>query len=179
MRSAPSLVPVCLLGLAVIPLALTACTGGTVPTSSAQAEMQRKADMYDIDQIEVNWHKAASTKDVDLMMSLWADNAVFTIGGKTYTGKDQIRSLIETAAPFQPANQWESDTPAYKIKITVSGDTGTLYFECHYVDPPTKTVKVVVSANQDVARINGKCLIVRPLGTTATRGSIGSGSAHS
>ena len=25
-------------------------------------------------------------------------------------------------------------TPAYKVEITVNGDRGTLYFECHYVD---------------------------------------------
>jgi len=52
-----------------------------------------------------------------------------------------------------------SETPAYKIKTTVNGNKGTLYFECHYVDPSTKTVVNVVGANQEVARINGKWLI--------------------
>ena len=37
-----------------------------------------------------------------------------------------------------------SDTPAYKIRITASGDKGTLYFECHYVDVKTQKVVSVV-----------------------------------
>jgi len=153
-------------------MAIAGCSGGATPSSSAQAELQRKADFYDIDQIEVKWHEAASTHNVDLMMSLWADGATFTLGGMTYTGKDQIRTLFATkAAPFQPTNHWESDTPAYKIKITVDGNTGTLYFECHYVDPATKKVMVVVGANQDVKRINGTWLIVSSIGTSPTLGS--------
>ena len=116
--------------------------------------------MYQIDQIEVTWHKAASTKDVNLMMSIWADNATFQIGPRTYIGKDQIRAFFETkAAPFKPGNTWESDTPAYKIRITVSGDTGTLYFECHYVDIATHKVVVVAGADVAVGRIHGHWLI--------------------
>ena len=33
-----------------------------------------------------------------------------------------------------PQNHWQADTPSYKIKATVNGDKGTLYFECHYID---------------------------------------------
>jgi ketosteroid isomerase-like protein len=161
-----------LTGIVLLLMTLAACSAGSAPTSSAQAELQHKADLYDIDQIEVMWHQAASTHNVDLMMSLWADGATFTLGGMTYTGKDQIRTLFATkAAPFQPINHWESDTPAYKIKITVNGDTGTLYFECHYVDPATKKVMVVAGANQDVQRINGTWLIVNSIGTSPALGS--------
>ena len=32
-------------------------------------------------------------------------------------------------------NNWISETPIYKVRITVNGDRGTLYFECHYVNP--------------------------------------------
>lgn len=172
MRRAPSYSRVGLVGLIIVPLTLAACSGGAAPTSSAEAELQHKADLYDIDQIEVKWHQAASTHNVDQMMSLWADGATFTLGGQTYTGKDQIRTLFATkAAPFQPTNTWESDTPAYKIKITVNGDKGTLYFECHYVDPATKKVVVVVGANQDVQRIKGTWLIVNSVGTSPVLGS--------
>jgi hypothetical protein len=119
----------------------------------------------------VKWHKAASSKDLNLMLSLWADDAVFTIGGQTYVGKDQIRTFFATkSAPFQPGNTWVSDTPAYKIQATVNGDKGTLYFECDYIEAATKTVKNVVSANQDVARINGTWVITRSTGATATLG---------
>ena len=134
--------------------------GCQAATPAANADLQRQADLYAIDQIEVTWHQAASTQDVELMMSIWADNATATLGGVTITGKDALRNFFATkAAPFQPQNHWVSDTPAYKIRTTVDGDTGTLYFECHYVDPTTKMVMSVVAADQKVARINGKWLI--------------------
>jgi ketosteroid isomerase-like protein len=133
------------------------CSAGN---AAAPADVQKQADLYAIDQIEVNWHKAASTKDVDLMMTLWAPDAIFNSSGRTLKGTDQLRAFFTNqAAPFQAKNHWESDTPAYKIRETVDGDTGTLYFECHYVDVDTGIVKLVVAADQKVARINGKWVI--------------------
>lgn len=153
----------------VLTLALAGCGAAGASTapgsSSATSDLQHQADLAGIEQIEVNWHKAASTKDLDLMMSLWADDATFTIGTDTLTGREQIRNFFATtAAPFKPENTWVSDTPAYKIRATVNGDKGTLYFECHYVDadPNSKTFKMVrsvVAADQTVARINGKWVI--------------------
>src|SRR3989304_1755357 len=101
----------------VVGLALTvpiAGCGGSSGDSAAQTALQEEADKYAIDQIEVNWHQASSTKDVDLMMSLWAPDATFTIGPETLTGKEQIRDFfVNKAAPFQPENHWVSDTPAH------------------------------------------------------------------
>ena len=48
----------------------------------------------------------------------------------------------------------------------MDGDKGTLYFECHYVDVATKQVVAVVSADQDVARINGTWLITHLVSAT-------------
>jgi len=148
---------------------LAGCGSIGLATPGPPTDTQQKADIYDIEQIEANWHKASSTKDLDLMMSLWADNATFQVGTQTYTGKDQIRNFFATqASPFKPENQWISETPAYKMTATVNGDKGTLYFECHYVDVPTKTVKSVVAANQDVARINGKWVITSSIAASPT-----------
>jgi SnoaL-like protein len=135
--------------------------GSAAPPASPAAELQAAADTFALQQIEANFHKAASTKDVDLMVSLFADNATVTIGGdQTYTDKDAIRTFFATkAGPFKPENNWISETPAYKIRTTVNGDKGTLYFECHYVDVETRMVVSVVGADQNVARINGKWLI--------------------
>ena len=157
-----------LLGLgAMLVVSLTAC--GSSKTSASDQLVQREADTYAIEQIEVNWHRASSTKNVDLMMSLWAPDATFTIGSETLTGKAQIRDFfVHKAAPFQPANHWVSDTPAYKIRTTVNGDKGTLYFECHYVDVKTGKVANVVGADQNVQKINGKWLIVNATGATPT-----------
>lgn len=138
-------------------------SGSTPPPT----DQQRQADLYAINQIEVSWHKASSTKDLDLMMSLWADDATFTTSSKTYTGKAAIRDFFATqAAPFKPENHWVSDTPAYKSKATVDGDKGTLYFQCDYIDIDTKQVKVVVSADQQVARVNGTWLIKATISAT-------------
>ena len=127
--------------MAMIVAVLAGCGGSSKP-SAADATIQREANLYEIDQIEVNWHRATSTHNLNLMMSLWAPGAVFNIDQQTLTGKAQIRHWFATEnAAFQPQNHWESDTPSYKIKVTINGDKGTLYFECHYVDP--KTAKVV------------------------------------
>jgi hypothetical protein len=154
------------IGLVVLVIAASfvACSSGN---SAAQADLQRQADLYAIDQIEVNWHKAASLKDVDLMMTLWADNATFTVGTRTLTGKDELRAFFTNeAAPFKAENHWESDTPAYKIRTTVDGDKGTIYFECHYIDVDTREVKVVVGGDNKVERINDKWVITE--GVVAT-----------
>ena len=135
---------------------------------SSGASAQTLANKYRIDQIEKTWHKAASRKNLDLMMSLWAPNATFTIAGQTYSGKKAIRQVFAKAGPFQPQNNWESDTPAYKIRITVSGNTGTLYFECHYVDTVTGKVMATVGADQDVRKIHGTWLITKSIGSSVT-----------
>jgi ketosteroid isomerase-like protein len=135
---------------------------------SSGTSAQKLADRYKIDQIEKTWHKAASKKDVDLMMTLWARKATFTIAGKTYSGKKAIRQVFVKAGPFQSQNHWESDTPAYKIRITVNGDRGTLYFECHYIDVDTQKVAIAVGADQDVRKINGRWLITKAIASSVT-----------
>jgi hypothetical protein len=128
--------------------------------STPSATIQKQAALYQIDQIERSWHKAASTHNLNLMMSLWAPNSSATIAGKTYSGTAAIRTLFSKAGPFQPQNHWISDTPAWKIRTTVNGNKGTLYFECHYVDIDTSKVVAVVGADLDVQKINGKWLVV-------------------
>ena len=149
----------------VLGLALASCSSGQ--DAAAVAALQKKADIADIENIEVTWHQASSTKDVDLMMSIWAPDATFTIGDTILQGEDEIRQFFQDeAAPFQAGNHWISETPAYKVEATVNGDTGTLYFECHYVDAKTGKVVAYVAADQDVARIDGKWVITRLVAAT-------------
>jgi ketosteroid isomerase-like protein len=153
--------------LGAVVASLVACGGSR--TSSSQEALQRQADLYAIDQVEKTWHRATSRRSVDLMMSLFAPNATYTIGpGQTFIGKRQIRRFWLKAPVFQPENHWVSETPAYKIRITVNGDRGTLYFECHYVDPKTGKVVGIVGADQQVARIGGRWLITNHVGATPT-----------
>lgn len=155
--------------LGVLVVSLAACGSSSSKSASEQA-MQRRADLWSIDQIEKNFHKATSRKDIDLMMSLWAPNATFTYGpGETATGKRQIRRawLIENKN-FRPAFHKVSETLAYKVRVTASGDRGTLYFECHYIDLKTHKLGPLTAADLDVARINGRWLITSLVGAPGT-----------
>lgn len=155
--------------IVMVAVALFAAGCGSAAPTAVPVDTQKLADMYQIEQIEAIWHQAASTKNVDLMMSIWAPDATFSLGTRELTGQDQIRAFFTNeAAPFQAKNNWMSDTPAYKIKATVDGDKGTLYFECHYLDLSTKpaTVASVVGGDQKVARINGKWLITEAVPST-------------
>jgi ketosteroid isomerase-like protein len=156
-------------GALVVAVVLLAACGGSSTSSATQQASQRKADFWDIDQIEKNFHKATTKKDIRLMMSLWAPNATFTLGpGETATGTKQIRRFwLDKSKAFLPTNYWISDHPAYKVRITVNGDRGTLHFECHYIDAKTGKVKAVTAADLDVARINGQWLITNMVGGSA------------
>jgi hypothetical protein len=50
-------------------------------------------DFMQIHMIEITFHEAGTTKNLDLMLSLFADDAAITAAGKTYSGKDQITLL--------------------------------------------------------------------------------------
>ena len=153
--------------LAGMVLLVSGC-GGSSSTSADKQQLQHEADINAIDQIEKTWHRAGSTQDIDLMMTVWAPDATFTVGGEPYVGKAEIRKFFEGAGPFQPGNNWVSDTPAYKIRITANGDKGTLFFECHYIDTATGKLVNIVAADQDVQRIDGKWLITTSAAAPAT-----------
>jgi ketosteroid isomerase-like protein len=152
------------LGVFLLSVVLVACGGSTAGSPGDQS--RRFQDMWEIDQIEKQFHKATTDKDIDQMVSLFATNATMTIGtGETASGLDEIRSFwLENAASFEPENEWISDHPAYKLEITVDGDRGTLHFECHYIDAKTGDVVSVTAADLDVARIGGAWLITNMIG---------------
>jgi SnoaL-like domain len=152
----------------LVGLVLAVSAYGARTRTSGPPSIEKQAALYQIERIEKTWHKAASTKNLDLMMSIWAQNATMTIGGSTVTGKVAIREVFAKAGPFQPQNNWVSDTPEYKIRATVNGNRGTLYFECHYVDVDTQKVASVVAADQQVQKINGKWLITNSVTATTT-----------
>ena len=65
--------------LAVAVTILAGCGGSS---ASSDRRIERDAALYQIDQIEQTWQRAASTHNVNLMMTLWAPGAVFNIGGE-------------------------------------------------------------------------------------------------
>src|SRR5262245_59751356 len=153
--------------LAILAFALSAC-GGSSGGSASERALERKADMYEIGQIERTFHESMSKKDVNMMMSLWAPHATFTYGpGKTATGKRQIRATWLKSPYFQHTKHWLSDHPAYKLRITINGHRATLHFECHFIDPDTSEVDELTAADMEVARVDGHWLISKMVGGTA------------
>ena len=140
---------------------VSACGGSSGSPASEQA-LERKADTYAISQIERYFHESMAKKDIDQMMSLWTSNATFTYGpGQTATGTDQIRKVWLGAPAWKPETHWLSDHPAYKLRVTVNGDRGTLHF-----DVDTGKVAAVTAGDLDVARIDGRWLITKMVGST-------------
>ena len=156
------------IGILLMLVLLVACSGSG--GASTDDDAQRTSDMGAIDQIEKDFHRATSEKDIDLMMSLFAPNATMTVGpGVTAAGVEEIRRFwLEDSAPFAAENQWISDHPAYKLEITLDGDRGTLHFECHFIDATTSEVVSVTAGDFDVARIDGDWLITNFVGATTT-----------
>lgn len=155
--------------LAATVVALTACAGASKLSAADQAVI-READLYAIDRIEKNFHKSMSMHNIDLMMSLWAPNATFTVGpGQTATGKREIRAFfLKKSKAFLPTTHWVSETPAYKVRATANGDRGTLTFECHYIDVDKKNLVVVTAADIEVSKINGHWLITNMVPASAS-----------
>ena len=153
--------------LGVLAVALSAC-GGSSGSSATDQALHRQADLYEISQVERSFHEAISKKDIDKLVSLFAPNATGTFGpGKTVAGKEQIRQVWLKSVAFKPETHWLSDHPAYKLKVTVDGDRGTLHFECHFIDIETGKVAALTAGNLDVARIDGRWLITNFLGSTS------------
>ncbi len=153
--------------LAALVVALSAC-GGSSGTSENAESVQRQTDLYEISQIERSFHEAISKKDINELVNLFAPNATGTFGpGKTVAGRDQIRQVWLNSIGWKPETHWLSDHPAYKLKVTVDGDRGTLHFECHFIDIDTGKVAALTAGNLDVARIDGQWLITNFQGSTA------------
>ena len=146
---------------------LVACGGSG--TDSSDAEARRAQDMWEIDQIEKDFHEATTTKDIDLMMSLYAPNATMTVG----PGRDRVWAWTRsgnsgwTKSPaFEPAEQLGLRSPRLQARDHGERRPGTLHFECHYVDVETGEVVCDHDRRCDVARIDGKWLITNIVGGT-------------
>ena len=120
--------------------------------ASHAATEENAEDFMGIHKVEIIFHEAGTTKNLDLMLSLFADDATLTSGGKTYHGKDEIKRYWQAAGPFQPQNQWVAYTPAFRIKYAVEGDNAHLYFECLYVDNAKNSIAAHTNSEDALIR---------------------------
>jgi hypothetical protein len=134
--------------------------------AAPQGDSGPPADILAVRNIEIVFHTAGSvlpSKDLDLMMSLYADDAVLTDtahDNKVYRGKDQVRTYwMDVSGPFRPEHHWIGYTPAMRIKSNVTADTATLYFECLWMDVDTNAIGAHAFSSMDLARINGHWLV--------------------
>ena len=44
--------------------------------------------------LQAAFHRAKSHQDIDLMVSLWARDCTFEVGGTTFTGRDAVRTFF-------------------------------------------------------------------------------------
>lgn len=124
------------------------------------------ADILAVRNIEITFHTAGSVlpaKDIELMMSLYADDAVLTDtahDNKVYRGKAQVRTYwVDVSGPFRPEHHWIGYTPAMRIQSHVTGDSGTLYFECLWMDVDSNAIGAHAFTSMDLARVNGRWLV--------------------
>jgi ketosteroid isomerase-like protein len=96
--------------------------------ASALHDDEDSEDVAAIHQLQADFHRAKSTQNIDLMMSLWADDAVFVVNGATFAGSAAIKALFLGSGSFTHLRL--SLVSSFKIEINVHGDTAFLYFEC-------------------------------------------------
>jgi ketosteroid isomerase-like protein len=87
----------------------------------ARADLPESVQVAEIYQLQAAFHRAKTTQDLDLMMSLWAEDGTFsnTMTGTTYVGADQIRGFWQGSGSF--THHRFSLVPSYKTTIEVQG----------------------------------------------------------
>jgi len=118
----------------------TAC----LPSARAQVNGPATPDISDIYQLQAAFHRAKTSQDIALMLSLWDPNGTLKVQGdpkSPYVGTEQLRAFWLNSGSFK--NRRFSLVPSFKTRIAVHGNQADLYFECHDVadyDQPTRTI---------------------------------------
>ena len=102
-----------------------------VPEVASAHDGHGSQQLGEIYQLQAAFHRAKSHQDIDLMMSLWAEDCTFTLNGTTYSGKDAARTFFVNFGSW--LHHRLSLVPSFKDQIVVHGNTAFLYFECHDV----------------------------------------------
>ncbi len=109
-----------------------ALVGSSVLRLKAQATAPESEQVGEIYQLQAAFHRAKTTQDIDLMMSLWDVNGTLHVQGdlnSPYVGFDRLKAFWQNSGSF--THRRFSLVPSFKIQINVQSDQAGLYFECH------------------------------------------------
>ena len=109
-------------------------TSSAMSPALAQVSGPGSAQIGEIYQLQAAFHRAKTTQDINLMMSLWDWDGILNFQGdpaSPYIGFDRLQAFWLNSGSFR--NHRFSLVPSFKLQIEVTGDTAWLYFECHDV----------------------------------------------
>lgn len=147
-------------------------TGSALPPLRADESKRVQASEGEIYELQAAFHLAKSTQDIDLLMSLWAEDASLTVPGNPnspFVGLDQIRALLLTTGSFTHLRL--SLVPSFKIQIDVHGDEAFFYEECHDIGDfalPTRFIASSTFLAGTIRRVDGKWLFWKMNGGSAS-----------
>lgn len=134
--------------------------------AGSQGDRGTPADILALRNVEVTFHTAGSVlpeKNLDLMMSIYADDAVLTDtahDNKVYSGKAEVRRYwADVSGPFRPEHRWIGYTPAMRMHAEVDGDKATLYFECLWMDVDKEAIGAHSFSDMKLERLHGHWLV--------------------
>ena len=88
--------------------------------------------MGEIYELQAAFHRAKTTQDLNLMLSLWdVDGTLTNLGdpNSPYIGADRLSFFWSQSGSF--THRRFSLVPSFKTQIRVQGNIAWLYFECH------------------------------------------------
>jgi hypothetical protein len=139
-------------------------TGGLAGSARSPLKPQvatpESIQVGEIYQLQAAFHRAKTTQDIDLMMSLWEVNGTLDVQGNTnspFVGSEQIKSFWQTSGSF--THRRFSLVPSFKTQIDVNGDQAWLYFECHDIsdyDLPDRAIASDTFLAGTVRNVGGK-----------------------
>lgn len=155
-----------LLGIAALILVagVVVDTGGLTGSARSPLKPQigspESTQVGEIYELQAAFHRAKTTQDLELMMSLWDVNGTLNVQGNPnspFVGADQLRSFWQTSGSF--THRRFSLVPSFKTQIDVNGDQAWLYFECHDVgdyDLPERAISSDTFLAGTVRKVSGK-----------------------
>jgi len=126
----------------------------------AQVTGPESTQVGKIYELQAAFHRAKTTQDIDLMMSLWdMDGTLYVQGNPNspFVGPEKLKSFWQTSGSF--THRRFSLVPSFKTQIDVRGDQAWLYFECHDIgdfDQPDRAIASDTFLAGTVRNIGGK-----------------------